>query len=365
MVSLGIGDDVIIEKILSAATTNFDTSVDGLKTLKASKVSDAVLKAMINPRGPTAVAQNAAARRAFAERVREEAAKTAGGNLPPGGNVSAEGPDATLFVYQQHGVTLSGCNALFAKFTTRQDAIPYLRQLGFTHWVCRDDANSKFAFDLASQGAQVAPRKPESNSEVLPTVPAVPKSSPPPANAQTESSGDHAGTQKLWPISGRVFGITNGGDLKPARLAHVYVLGQFPKSRTELVTAELVFVKATTDGYKELNKTVANDSEAVACHKELLIIGEALGKAAEWVQQNRMYSQMKDTNGDEEGKFHFSGISQGFYTIVVLGRAGMSDAYWEAEIDVGLNGKITDLTGGEMNQVTEIKLNSPKKACYR
>jgi hypothetical protein len=116
-----------------------------------------------------------------------------------------------------------------------------------------------------------------------------------------------------------VFGITNSGDLKPARLAHIYLLGQFPKSRTELVTAQLVFIEAVTDGYKELTKTVANDSEAVACHKELLIIGEALGKAADWVQQNKMYSQMKDTDADEEGKFHFSGIGQGFYTIVVLG----------------------------------------------
>lgn len=49
LVSLGLSDDVIIEKIRSAPATNFDTSVPGLKTLKAAKVSDAVLKVMINP----------------------------------------------------------------------------------------------------------------------------------------------------------------------------------------------------------------------------------------------------------------------------------------------------------------------------
>ncbi len=49
MTSLGLSDDVIIEKIRSVAATNFDTSVGGLKLLKAAKVSDAVLKAMINP----------------------------------------------------------------------------------------------------------------------------------------------------------------------------------------------------------------------------------------------------------------------------------------------------------------------------
>lgn len=49
MVSLGLSDDVIIEKIHTAPTTDFDTSVAGLKALKDGKVSDAVLKAMMNP----------------------------------------------------------------------------------------------------------------------------------------------------------------------------------------------------------------------------------------------------------------------------------------------------------------------------
>jgi len=49
MVSMGISDDVIIKKIRSVSTTNFDTSVAGLKVLKAAKVSNAVLSAMINP----------------------------------------------------------------------------------------------------------------------------------------------------------------------------------------------------------------------------------------------------------------------------------------------------------------------------
>jgi S1-C subfamily serine protease len=52
MVALGLSDQVIIEKIRSASLTNFDTSVDGLKALKAAKISDAVLMAMISPRTP-------------------------------------------------------------------------------------------------------------------------------------------------------------------------------------------------------------------------------------------------------------------------------------------------------------------------
>jgi hypothetical protein len=52
MVALGLSDDVIIAKIRSANGQDqlaFDTSVAGLKNLKASKVPDDVIKVMINP----------------------------------------------------------------------------------------------------------------------------------------------------------------------------------------------------------------------------------------------------------------------------------------------------------------------------
>jgi hypothetical protein len=57
MVGLGLSDDIIIAKIRSAAaggTLQFDTSIDGLKELKAAKVSDEVIKVMINPTPPAA-----------------------------------------------------------------------------------------------------------------------------------------------------------------------------------------------------------------------------------------------------------------------------------------------------------------------
>lgn len=63
MVGLGLSDDVIIAKIRSVSGSdglNFDTSVDGLKSLKDAKVSDAVLKAMISPTQPPTVVVAAA-----------------------------------------------------------------------------------------------------------------------------------------------------------------------------------------------------------------------------------------------------------------------------------------------------------------
>src|SRR6266852_15202 len=62
MVSLGLSDDVVIDKIHSATTADFDTSIDALKALKAAKVSDAVIRAMINPHpAPVNAAQGPAA----------------------------------------------------------------------------------------------------------------------------------------------------------------------------------------------------------------------------------------------------------------------------------------------------------------
>jgi len=49
MVSFGLSDNVIIDKIHSASATDFDTSLPGLQALKAAKVSDNVIRAIINP----------------------------------------------------------------------------------------------------------------------------------------------------------------------------------------------------------------------------------------------------------------------------------------------------------------------------
>ena len=54
MVSLGLGDDVIMEKIKSAPETDFATDLESLKALKAAHVSDPVIQAMINPKAAAA-----------------------------------------------------------------------------------------------------------------------------------------------------------------------------------------------------------------------------------------------------------------------------------------------------------------------
>jgi hypothetical protein len=57
MTAAGLSDDIIIAKIRSVGRADgmkFDTSVDGIKALKAAKVSDAVITVMLNPAPPPA-----------------------------------------------------------------------------------------------------------------------------------------------------------------------------------------------------------------------------------------------------------------------------------------------------------------------
>jgi hypothetical protein len=51
MVSMGLPDEVVTDKIQASANADFDTSVAGLKALKAAHVSDGVIRSMINFRG--------------------------------------------------------------------------------------------------------------------------------------------------------------------------------------------------------------------------------------------------------------------------------------------------------------------------
>src|SRR2546430_4083187 len=54
LAALGLGDDVVIEKIRTAPQTAFVTDLESLKALKAAHVSDAVIRVMINPKAAAA-----------------------------------------------------------------------------------------------------------------------------------------------------------------------------------------------------------------------------------------------------------------------------------------------------------------------
>jgi len=58
MASIGLSDDIIVDKIRLAEGTDFDTSLPALRALKEAKVADAVIREMINPHSNLAGANN-------------------------------------------------------------------------------------------------------------------------------------------------------------------------------------------------------------------------------------------------------------------------------------------------------------------
>ena len=60
MVAIGLSDDVIIDKIHAVPSTQFDTNVKELRTLKEGRVSDLVIRAMITPHPAVTVGNNSA-----------------------------------------------------------------------------------------------------------------------------------------------------------------------------------------------------------------------------------------------------------------------------------------------------------------
>jgi hypothetical protein len=95
MAGLGLSDAVLIDKINAAPATNFDTSLPGLKALKAAKISDPVIRAMINPQGAGTV--NAAAPPPPPSSAVNEAVTAAATAVPPPPQAAAPAPPPPPF----------------------------------------------------------------------------------------------------------------------------------------------------------------------------------------------------------------------------------------------------------------------------
>jgi hypothetical protein len=67
-------------------------------------------------------------------------------NPLPGFNITAEGPDANLYVLHLPGMTYAMCQGVF---TT--GPVSELRKAGFTHYVCTDDGQTTFTTRIPSQ----------------------------------------------------------------------------------------------------------------------------------------------------------------------------------------------------------------------
>jgi hypothetical protein len=179
------------------------------------------------------------------------------------------------------------------------------------------------------------------------------------ANGQHTPTKNAASTQGS--LSGRVFAITEGGDLKPARMADVYILYQSGATRDGKAvdvgeTADLVFMEAHNEAQEQYLKDFqANSqwSEKTACMKDLETFRPAIIKAMEWAQVHSKQSQIAKTQTDEEGNFSAS-LPAGKYDVYVRGRAGFNESLW----DTGIY-NVTIQPGAHV----VLKLSSPEKSC--
>ena len=168
-------------------------------------------------------------------------------------------------------------------------------------------------------------------------------------------------------VSGRVFLITQSGDLKPARMAEVYALYLRPKLGNDaagnaieehsasftLADNQTKEVKAELAEYEALPMNESGSmSDAASCRRDLLAYQNALVDTLKWASDENKDWQIVQTEADENGAFKIAVPRPGVYTLVVHGHAGFNDAFWES-------GLLTVTPGS----VIAVKLSQPEKAC--
>lgn len=167
-------------------------------------------------------------------------------------------------------------------------------------------------------------------------------------------------------VSGRVFLITVGGDIKPARMANVYLLYlyrsvKFAEAHKEDQNSAgmewgVELNKAMEENIKATQERQAahdfSNSESLNCLRSLAEYSSALSKTSDWVSANKKEWQLIVGQADEEGNFRIAVPRPGDYRLVVDGHAGFNNAVWETH-------PVTVRPGIE----TTVKMASPEKAC--
>ncbi len=183
-------------------------------------------------------------------------------------------------------------------------------------------------------------------------------------------------------VSGYVFAITKAGDVKPARMAKVYMLysrglgesadalvdkSNDQKSAADVLAAEIIKGLEEARAWQQ-DKPYLQDS--TVCNSALVRgYHGAIVRTMRWGEDHK--SQFIFADADEEGRFeitvppHLADVSfepgvprehvfvPGVYLVAVYGEAGYNNAFWEAEVKV------------EPGTAVQIKLPTPTKACLK
>jgi|SRR5579863_28684 len=171
---------------------------------------------------------------------------------------------------------------------------------------------------------------------------------------RTDSPPKKASNPSLGTVSGRIFLITKGGDLKLARMARVYLFWENGPAATAVKAAAgeetspgLVYLKKYLQATKDANRSGASQF----CRSDLLNADKAALATIDWAQEHKLADYIPIIKSDEEGNFSASKLRPGLYELVARGQAGINDAYWLQEVTV------------KAGEKTEVKVNSVEGSC--
>lgn len=165
-------------------------------------------------------------------------------------------------------------------------------------------------------------------------------------------------------ISGSVFLITQGGDLKPARMADVYLLYLYPS--VKWVNAHPEDEDSAGHAWMDNYNNVLGDflkvfaaegmgwSDKMDCLKHMQVYHDALSQTKDWASAKHKDWQILTTEADENGMFKIAVPHPGEYSILASGHAGFNDAFWVVDVP----GIIV-----KPGATTTVKLSSPAKSC--
>jgi hypothetical protein len=194
------------------------------------------------------------------------------------------------------------------------------------------------------------------------------------AFAQTKTIGPTARPRPAT-LSGRVFAITRSGDLKPARMASIYLFLDAPPKRAddedfmyfEMLREALKAAQAETEATDVDNAEWARGGWTVSedymqqhwCVRKLRLSRQTLHRTIAWAEAHHKMSEVLVTEADEEGNFQLTVPRPGAYYVFASGQAGFNDALWGGWPSSGSPNRITVDAGSSYN----IKLSSPETAC--
>ncbi len=162
----------------------------------------------------------------------------------------------------------------------------------------------------------------------------------------------------LGSLEGRVFLVTRGGDLKPARLANVYLLSSNLYSGAwgdSIEKAEMSAAQSCQSLWRDAH--LFDDLPATA--REFIV---SQGQAGLKTYEKMLRDKVEDISSpersrafvaeaDENGQFWFRDIPPGSYVITAFGQAGVNLAVWRNSVSLQPDRKV------------ELKLSSVVTSC--